>query len=107
MRNKYDIKYLPSFDEEFNDILHYIKHKLKNKKAANVLIESVNTAILNRSINPECFEVYKSIKSRKYKWYRIYVGNYTIFYTVTNNIIKISHIFYNKRDIENLISKKL
>lgn len=37
------------------------------------------------------------VKDRKYNWYRIYVGNFTIFYVVKNNIMIVSHILYSKR----------
>lgn len=103
VKNNYGIEYLPSFNEELSEILYYITYKLKNKKASERLLKNVEAAIINRSINPEAFEIYKSIKNRKHKWYRIYVGNFIIFYIVTNNTMIVAHILYSKRDIENFI----
>lgn len=58
---------------------------------------------LKRSINPASFEIYNSVKKRNYDWYRIYVKNFTILYTVRNNTMEVVHIFYSKRNIEELI----
>lgn len=103
MKNNYNIKYLPSFYEEFEEILYYIKYKLKNKNAAENFIKNVENSIINRSKNPKNFEIYKSTKNRKYNWYKIYVGNFIIFYVVQDYTIIVAHIFYNKRNIEDLI----
>lgn len=102
-QNKYDIRYLSSFEEELNEIIYYIAYKLKNAQAAEQLLENISNAIINRSINPESFEVYKSEKNRKYIWYRIYVKNFIIFYTVRNNIMEVAHILYRKRNLNDFI----
>ena len=39
----------------------------------------------------------------KYDWYRIYIGNFTIFYTVRNTIMEITHIIYSARNFDDLI----
>ena len=102
-KNNYNIQYLPSFSEELDEVLKYITYKLKNKKAAEKLLEKINNAILNRSKNPENYEKYVSEKNRRYIWYRIYVENYTIFYTVRNNTMEIVHLIYHKRNLDKLI----
>lgn len=99
--NDYEIEYLPSFSNELNNILYYIASKLGNKVAAKKLASNVSSAILARSYSPDSFEVYKT--NRRYTWYRIYVNNYTIFYTVTNNTMRVAHIIYSRRDFKNLI----
>lgn len=65
VKNNYTIKYLPSFDKEFNEILYYITYVLKNKIAAENLLKSVDSAIIKKSINPESFEIYRSNKKKK------------------------------------------
>ena len=100
---EYEIEYLPSFDKEFNETLYYIMYKLNNKEAAKKLISNIQKAIFDRSINPEGFEVYKEVKKRKHKWYRIYIGNYIIFYTVKDNVMQIARLLYNRRDFQKLI----
>lgn len=103
MKNNYTIKYLPSFDKEFNQILYYITYILKNKIAAEKLLNSVNDFIIKRSINPKNFEIYRSNKKRKYNFYKIHIKSFTIFYTVRNNSMEIVHILHNKRNFDNLI----
>lgn len=103
MKNDYKINYLPSFSQELNEILYYIAYVLKNKKAAYNLLSLVETAIIKRSFNPKGFEIYKSLKDRKYTFYKIYIKNFTIFYTVRNNSMEIVHILYNKRNFDKLI----
>lgn len=102
-QNKYDIIYLSSFDEELDEIIYYIVYKLKNAQAAERLLETIEKAIMDRSRNPESFEVYKSKNIRKYTWYRIYVKNFIIFYVVRNNVMEIAHIIYCKRNLEEFI----
>ena len=102
MKTNYTIKYLPSFDKEFNDILYYIAYVLKNKIAAENLLKNVNNSITKRSINPKSFEIYRSNKKRKYNFYKINLKSFTIFYTVQNNSMEIVHILYNKRNFDNL-----
>ena len=102
-KNKYTIKYLLSFSEELDEIIYYITFILKNKKAAERLLHKVHNAIEQRSESPESYEVYKSKAKMKYDWYRIYIGNFIIFYTVRNNIMEITHIIYSARNFDDLI----
>ena len=67
------------------------------------LTKNVHSAIEQRSKSPESYEIYKGKANMKYDWYRIYIGNYTIFYTVRNSIMEITHIFYSARNFDNII----
>ena len=102
-KNKYTIKYLPSFSEKLDEIIYYITFILKNKKAAERLLQNVHNAIEQRSESPDSYEIYKSKVNMKYDWYRIYIGNFTIFYTVRNKTMEINHIIYSARNFDNLI----
>lgn len=99
---KYDIEYLPQFDTDFASILFYIKYVLKNDQASDKLFKNVVNSINKRSYFPMGFEKYQGVSDRKHKWYRIYVGNYTIFYTIKCKKIIVSRIFYNKRNFDEL-----
>ena len=102
-KNKYTIEYLPSFSKELDEIIYYITFILKNKKVAKRLLQNVHNAIEQRSESPESYESYKSKVNMKYDWYKIYIGNFTIFYTVRNTIMEITHIIYNARNFDDLI----
>ena len=101
--NKYTIKYSATFINQFNNILKYLVQNLKNKIAAENFYSKVIKVIERRSENPESFEEYISNRKRKNKYYRIYVKNYTVFYTVKNNTMEIRRILYSRRNFDKLI----
>lgn len=101
--NSYKIVYLPIFEKDLNSIIKYIVYKLKNKDAALSLLDKVEKAILERAKNSLAFEKYNSIRERQHPYYRIYVGNFTIFYVVINDTMGVRIIIYGKRNIEKII----
>ncbi len=62
---KYILQYLPLFYEELEEKVVYIAETLKNPQAANDLLNSVESAILERLPNAESFEPYRSLKERR------------------------------------------
>lgn len=46
---KYDVRFLPLFEEDLSDIVTYIAERLKNPAAANKLVDDVESAIMKRS----------------------------------------------------------
>ena len=52
---------------------------------------------------PLSFEPFKSNKCRKDTYYRIYVGNYTVFYVVIDDVMEVRRLIYSKRDLDRLI----
>lgn len=103
IKNRYKIQYLNSYKKELYEIIWYISYNFKNEKAAERLLNKISDAIIKRSRSPEIYETYKSKNNRKYIWYRIYVDNYTIFYTVKNDMMKIAHVIYSRRNIDELV----
>lgn len=104
----YRLRYLPLFYDDLNGIVTYISKKLRNPKAANDLLDKVEFAILNRLPMAESFEPYRSAKERRYKYYRIYVENFTIYYVVIDDdpsdlIMEVRRILYNGQDQENMV----
>lgn len=102
-KNKYTIKYTDTFIRQFNNILKYFIYELQNKIAAQNFYDEVIMKIEKRSECPESFEKYNSIVKRKNVYYRIYVKNYTIFYTVKDNVIEIRRILCNRRNFDKLV----
>ena len=105
---KYRLRYLPLFYKDLDEKITYITEKLKNPKAASDLLDKVEKAILERLPVAESFEPYYSIKERKYTYYRIYVGNYTIYYVVSDDnkddlIMEVRRFLYNRQDQHLLI----
>ena len=103
MEKKYKIKYLPLFYKDLDNITDYIKYQLKNRIAADNLVNKIEKEIKQRASSPSTYEEYTSIIKRKNTYYRIYVKNYTIFYTVKDNTMEIRRILYSKRNFDKLI----
>lgn len=103
MENKYKLTYLPLFYKDLDKITDYIKYHLGNEIAANNFVNKLENEIKQRANNPESFEKYMSSKRRKDSYYRIYVKNYTVFYTVKDNFIEIRRILSNRRNFDKLI----
>ena len=91
----YKLRFLPLFEEDLNEIVDYITHRLKNPIAAEALVSDVQTAIHDRLSCAEAFEQYHSAKERQYPYYRITVRNYTIFYVVIDDVMEVRGIIYS------------
>ncbi len=109
MLNKsYELRYLPLFYEELDHDISYIAFKLQNPDAANRLLDDVEKAILKRlEDGPEVFERVPSRKDRIHPYYRIYVKNYIIYYTVfeenDKKIMEVRRFMHTLEDRENKI----
>lgn len=100
---KYILRYLPLFYEELEEKVVYIAETLKNPQAANNLLDLVESAILERLPNAESFEPYRSLKERRYPYYRIYIKNFVIYYVVIDDegsekIMEVRHFLYNRQN---------
>ncbi|MCI8519798.1 MAG: type II toxin-antitoxin system RelE/ParE family toxin [Clostridia bacterium] len=103
MNKKYKIKYLPLFYNDLNKIIDYIRYELVNEIAANNFVNELEKEIQQRAYNPDSYEKYLSIKKRKNTYYKIYVKNYTVFYTVKDNTMEVRRILYSRRNFDKLI----
>ena len=83
---QYELRYLPLFYEDLEQKVICISKTLHNEKAANDLLDAVEKAIMERLPIAEAFESYRSVKERQYKYYRIYVKNFVIYYVVIDDI---------------------
>jgi len=107
-QGKYIVRYLPLFYEDFAEKVRYIREELHNDKAADDLIDDVESAILKRLPAAESFEPYPSRRDRKYPYYRIYVRNYTVYYVVIDDegpqkIMEVRRFLYNRQDRDHLV----
>lgn len=103
MDEQYNVIYLPLFYKDLNSIVKYIKYRLQNPIAANNFLNIVEEEIQKRAYNPKGYEEYKSKSKRKQKYYRIYVNNYTVFYTVKDNVMEVRRILSSRRNFDKLI----
>lgn len=102
-KNKYKISYIPLFYSDLENIIKYITYELGNERAAENLLQRIERAILKRGENPESFELYENVNYRLKNWYRIYVGNYTVFYAVIGDCMEVRRILYSRRNLKDII----
>lgn len=105
---KYKLRYLPLFYKDLEEKIVYIAEELHNEKAANDLLDEVEAAILERQLVAEAFEPYRSLRERRYPYYRIYVKNFVVYYVVINDegvdkIMEVRRFLYNKQDVKRLL----
>ena len=94
----YELRFLPLFEDDLNEIVDYITYRLRNPAAAERLVDDVETAILERLPCAESVEPFHSARERQYPYYRIHVRNFTVFYVVIGNIMEARRILYNRRN---------
>lgn len=105
---KYKLRYLPLFYEDLEEKIIYIAEELHNEKAANDLLDEVEAAILECQLVAESFEPYRSLRERRYPYYRIYVKNFVVYYVVIDDegedkIMEVRRFLYNKQDVKRLL----
>lgn len=103
MKKTYKIIYLPLFYKDLNGIIEYITNVLNNRVAANNLLDTIEEEIQKRANGIAKYEKYKSNFKRTATYYRIYIKNYTIFYTIEKDCMEIRRIIYSKRNFNKLI----
>ena len=101
MATNFDLKFSDSFYKDFYNILSYIQNELGNAIAAENLIEKVDEEINKRLNNPKDFQIFLTPNQNEY--YRIYINNFIIFYTVTNTDMVVRRIVYYKRNFDELL----
>lgn len=99
----YKLTFLPTFEEDLNEIVDYISISLNNPPAAYKLVDDLESAILKRAKAPLMLSPYQSLKERKHSYYRINVRNFSIFYIVYDNTIEVRRVIYSKRDVAKLL----
>ena len=104
----YKLRYLPLFYRDLEEKIVYITETLRNPQAANDWLNDVENAIFERLPNAESFEPYHSAKERRYKYYRIYVKNYIVYYVIINDegsdkIMEVRRFLYNKQNQKELV----
>ena len=103
MQKQYKLTYLPLFRKDLDEAVLYIAYELQNPDAAQRLTDQVERAILKRLENPESFEKYPSKHERRYPYYRIYVGNYVVYYVVIDDVMEVRRFLYKRRNANELV----
>lgn len=97
---RYELRILPLFEEDLNEIVDYIAYRLQNPIAAEKLVDDVEAAIEERRSCAEAFEPYSSSRKREHPYYRIQVRNFAIFYVVIDGTMEVRRILYGRSNIK-------
>lgn len=97
---RYELRILPLFEEDLNEIVDYITYRLQNPIVAEKLVDDVEAAIEERRSCAEAFEPYSSSRKREHPYYRIQVRNFTIFYVVIDGTMEVRRILYSRSNIK-------
>lgn len=95
----YELKILPPFENDLNEIIDYIAGTLGNPIAASTMIDEVEKAIYERLQSAESFEPYELNDNHEYPYYKIHVKNYTVYYVVIGNVMEVRRLIYSRRNI--------
>ena len=97
---RYELRILPLFEEDLNEIVDYITYRLQNPIAAEKLVDDVEAAIEERRSCAEAFEPYSSSRKREHPYYRIQVRNFTILYVVIDGTMEVRRLLYSRSNIK-------
>ena len=96
---KYKLSILPLFENDMLEAITYITEVLNNPAAAERLVNETEKAIYKRLDSPLSFSPYKSVKHREDVYYRIFVGNFTVFYVVKGDVMEVRRFIYSRINI--------
>jgi addiction module RelE/StbE family toxin len=99
----YPVKYLPSFREDLKGITNYIADILEAPQAALNLNSLVENSCENLCNFPFAHRVYPFAEPKKHEYRTINIKNYTAFYAVEDNIVKIYRILYSQMDFSHIL----
>ena len=101
--NKNKLKFSELFYKDLEKITQYIAKELKNPMAAKNLYQSIRIAIEKRAKDPKGYKPYQSNKKRDRIYFRIYIRNYIVFYTIQDGVMIVRRILYKRRKLEKII----
>lgn len=96
---KYKIVYTQLFQQDVNEVLDYITHKLKNPIAAHSFLDKLEAEILSIGEHPTGFAPYPSTKDRPQPYYPLHVRNFTAFYVIIGDTIEFRRLMYSRSDL--------
>jgi mRNA-degrading endonuclease RelE of RelBE toxin-antitoxin system len=96
----YKIKYFDSFNEDLYEATNYIEKILKNEIASRNLYEKIRGIIENRASLIVSYKKYYTKANNVY--YKININNYSVFYTIKDDIFEVRRFLYNRMNFEKM-----
>lgn len=95
--DNYKLKISPLFKEDLKGVVGYIARDLGNPLAAKRISNVIRAAIRDRVKMPFAAEPYTP-RGSSVTYYRIYVGNYIVFYCVEDDVMRVMRLIHGSRD---------
>lgn len=97
----YKTKMTEDLIHDINEICEYINNKLKLSEASKRLREKVRLKVMLLENTPMMFSIIEKYDRVKRRYRRAIINNYIMLYTIDNDIVYISHLYYNGRNYLN------
>jgi predicted RNase H-like nuclease len=94
------INYFQGYREEIDETINYLENTLKNRIAAKNLYKKVKSSIISRANSIASYKKYYTKSNNVY--YKINIKNYSILYTIKDNVMEVRRFLYNKMDLEKM-----
>lgn len=104
MGKKYQVRYLPSAEKDFMEIIEYIR--ADNPTAASNFIDQIDETVSKLELFPLLGQVPKDRRLQSQNYRILILGNYLVFYALKGNIIEIRRILHGKRRYSFLLDPK-
>ncbi len=101
MSTEYEIFYLQTAERDLYEIFDYIKKD--NPSAASSMLEKIDKAVSQLSINPEIGVVPRNTRLRNLGYRMLIVEKYLVFYVVKEKSVHIRRVIHGARKYEFLI----
>jgi toxin ParE1/3/4 len=101
MSDSYEIRYLPTAEEDLEDIFDYIM--LDNPSAAASMLEKFDDLISQLAHNPHLGVAPRDDRLRKLGYRMLIIGDYLAFYVVKSRMVQIRRIIHGARNYRFLL----
>jgi len=102
----YDVLLSDEAEKDLHDIADYINEQLQNPLSAIKTVDKIEKTLIKRlEIFPHSYPIHLYLESLGIEYRRTIIDNFTAFYIVDDvgEVVTITHIVYNKRDVSRLI----
>lgn len=107
MLNNYEVKVMPSADNDMQLIYNYIANELESADNANNTIDAIKDTIVSLAKVPKRGMIYPNEPWKSKELRMIFVNNYTIFYYVFDEeqIVKVIKVAYSGMNFDDILKR--
>jgi len=102
----YNVLLSDEAEKDLYDIADYISEQLQNPLSAVKTVDKIEKTLTKRlELFPNSYPIHSYLESLGVEYRRTIIDNFTAFYIVDDigEVVTITHIIYNKRDVASLI----